>query len=93
MTQTEGILAWLKDGKSITALDALEQFQCFRLAARIADIRAQGYTVHTDMVKTRTGKKVASYSLGESTYSMLLTLRNQKLRERKEGEKKNAAIN
>lgn len=63
MTQTKGILKLLKNGKSITALDALEQFQCFRLAARIADIRAQGYKVHTDMVQTRTGKTVASYSM------------------------------
>jgi len=65
MTQTEAILAWLKDGKSITALDALSIFQCFRLAARIADIRAQGFTVHTEMVQTRTGKTVASYSLDQ----------------------------
>ena len=102
MTQTEGILAWLKDGKSITALDALEQFQCFLLAARIADIRAQGYTVHTEMVKTRTGKKVASYSLGESPYSLDIHFEKTAAKDLaklwtdvifKEGEKKDAAIN
>ena len=102
MTQTEGILAWLKDGKSITALDALEQFQCFRLAARIADIRAQGYTVHTDMVKTRTGKKVASYSLGESPYSLDIHFEKTAAKDLaklwakiilNEGEKKNATTN
>ena len=64
MSQTTDILDWLNTGKPITALEALDNFGCFRLAARIADIRAKGIYVNTDTVKTSTGKSIAQYSLG-----------------------------
>jgi|TARA_R110002110_G_scaffold101926_1_gene258741 hypothetical protein len=64
MSQTTDILDWLNAGKPITALEALQIFGCFRLAARIADIRAKGIEVTTDTVKTHTGKSIAQYSLG-----------------------------
>ena len=66
MSQTTEILDWLNTGKPITALEALDNFGCFRLAARIADIRGKGIEVKTDTVKTRTGKSIAQYSLGGS---------------------------
>ena len=48
MTQTETILAHLQSGGSITPIDALRLYGCFRLAARIKDLRDSGHKVHTD---------------------------------------------
>ena len=45
MTQTEQILAHLKRGKSLTPIDALNEFGCFRLASRILDLRSMGYDI------------------------------------------------
>jgi hypothetical protein len=61
-TQNEMILAYLKKGKSITPLDALNKFHCFRLAARISDLRNDGLNIATKYV-TKEGKNYASYKL------------------------------
>lgn len=62
MTQTETILAHLQKGGSITPIDALRDYGCFRLAARIKDIRDAGHEI--DMVLEGDGdKKWARYSL------------------------------
>ena len=63
MTQTETILAHLQSGGSITPIDALREYGCFRLAARIKDIRDSGHQVHTD-IETDGEKRWARYSLG-----------------------------
>ena len=60
-TQNEKILAYLEKGKSITPLDALNKFQCFRLAARISDLRKEGLNIATKYV-TKGDKTFASYS-------------------------------
>ena len=39
MNQTNAILQHLQKGEKITAIDALEKFKCFRLAARINDLK------------------------------------------------------
>jgi hypothetical protein len=62
MTQTEAIRAHLKAGKSITPLDALRDFGCFRLAARIEELRAEGMVITTEFA-FKNGKKYASYRL------------------------------
>ena len=61
-SQTALIKGWLLNGYSITQLDALNMFGCFRLAARIADIREQGLDIVTDMI-TVNDKRVANYYL------------------------------
>ena len=71
MSQKTKILEHLKKGKSITPLDALSLFGCFRLAARISEIRdiglQEGFTIKTEsfMVRNRDGetKPVARYVL------------------------------
>lgn len=45
MSQRERILAHLKGGKAITPLDAWRMFRCYRLGARIHEIRRRGYNV------------------------------------------------
>jgi len=63
MTQTENIENHLNNGGSLTQLDALNKFGCFRLASRINDLRKKGMAITTEMVKTGNGKSVASYSV------------------------------
>ena len=52
----------LEKGKNITALDALKNYGCLRLAARVLDIKNAGYNVDQNMVK-KNGKTFASYYL------------------------------
>ena len=59
-SQTALIKGWLLNGKSITQLDALNMFGCFRLAARIANIREEGLEIVTDMI-TVNDKRIANY--------------------------------
>lgn len=62
MSQADDILAMLGRGP-VTAVDALEQCGCFRLAARIMDLRAQGHDIETITTTTTTGKHIAQYQL------------------------------
>ena len=62
-SQNALIKGWLLNGYSITQLEALNQFGCFRLAARISDLRDQSLNVVTDMVTLENGKRVARYFL------------------------------
>lgn len=62
MTQNEAILEALKKGKRLTPLDALCEFGCNRLAARILDLRLAGHDIRSQMVK-RGIKNVSSYWL------------------------------
>lgn len=61
-SQITGILNLLKKGRRITPLDALRKFGCFRLGARIYDLRRLGYDIRTQLVH-RNGKQFAEYSL------------------------------
>ena len=65
-SQNTRIEAHLKEGRSITALEALHKFNCFRLASRINDLRRQGMNIKTDTVEiTSDGKqkRFARYKL------------------------------
>lgn len=61
-SQNALIKGWLLNGKSITPMEALNMFGCFRLSARIANLREDGLPVVTDMV-TINDKRVARYYL------------------------------
>lgn len=63
MSQLNQIRSDLDKGKSITAIDALNKYRCFRLAARINDLRNTGYPVDVIIVKSE-GKRFAKYSRG-----------------------------
>ena len=45
MTQNHIILTALKEGKQISPLSALQEYGCMRLAARIYDLRQDGYDI------------------------------------------------
>ena len=60
-SQNKAIKAYLKKGNSITAMQALKQFGCFRLAARIKDLKDEGMNIQKIMMKNTEGKRVAVY--------------------------------
>ena len=55
-TQESEIREWLMEGHCITPLEALERWGCFRLAARIHDLREQGLEIVTS--KGQSGQAV-----------------------------------
>ena len=61
VTQKNEIKFHLKMGFRITAIDALDKFGCFRLAARIKEIKDEGMEVDKVMVETINGARVAQY--------------------------------
>lgn len=61
-SQNEQILTYLSNGKRITPIQALNKFGCFRLAARISNLREQGHKIKTETL-TQNGKTFASYRL------------------------------
>ena len=63
MSQTEQILQMLRKGP-VTPMDALQKAGCFRLAARIEELKRAGYCITTDMVNEN-GKRFAKYRLIE----------------------------
>jgi hypothetical protein len=75
MTQKDIILELLRwnGAAGITALDALE-IGCFRLAARIADLRADGYEITSTMELTRTAKRIARYRIVEQAEQLTLVV-------------------
>jgi hypothetical protein len=61
-TQKVRILAWLQEGWTLNPMQALAAFQCFRLGARIYDLRKEGYDIRT--TPTPIGDKTfATYKL------------------------------
>jgi len=61
-SQNDRILEALKAGAKITPMDALQRFGCFRLSARIADLRVRGYHINNKW-RIENGKRFAEYHL------------------------------
>ena len=61
-SQCQLILDYLKAGGELTPIEALNKFGCFRLAARINDLRKEGHFIDT-VWKKRNGKKFARYKM------------------------------
>ena len=56
MTQCEDILEYLRENGSITPMEAMQEFGCMRLAARITDLRERGVKIRRTMAKARNRK-------------------------------------
>ena len=63
MTQVDQIRRHMEEHGSIDSMQALNRYGCFRLAARIYDLRGMGLEVDAQRWKTRSGKHVARYWL------------------------------
>lgn len=61
-SQEKQILIHLKTGKTINPLQALKEFGCFRLSARIRDAKDNGHNITTKMV-LEGNKRFAEYKL------------------------------
>lgn len=62
MSQETEILSHLKRHGAITPMDALRRYGCFRLSARIYDLRFRGYPIETTWVENG-HKRFARYVL------------------------------
>lgn len=67
-SQNDAIAKYLKEGGHLTPMDALNLFGCFRLAARIGELRKKGMVIDRKDVPVINSKGrivyVGDYSLG-----------------------------
>lgn len=72
-TQVELIRKHLEDGRRITAIDALNFYQCMNLKGRIFDLRSEPYNlpVQKNWIKLPSGKHIAQYYLLKQTIKRL----------------------
>jgi hypothetical protein len=62
-TQTDRILAILERGRGITPIQALNNLGCFRLSARIMELKKRGHAIRMELKEQPNGKRVARYSM------------------------------
>lgn len=53
LSQSEKILRHMKRGRTITQEQAVRLFKCYRLSARIADLKKKGYNIVTENVPNK----------------------------------------
>ena len=64
VTQKSKIMSHLQSGQSITPIDALERYGCFRLAAIIHTLKNDyGMDIKTELIKNKYGTKYGKYTL------------------------------
>lgn len=63
-TQIKAILANLQQGNTITGIEALNEFGCFRLPSRIYDLKKLGHKIDKETITLPNDKRIARYSLG-----------------------------
>jgi len=63
MSQTEKVLAYLKQGNSITSWEAIHKFRCTRLSAVIYRLREQGNSIIAQNLVSKNGTRYAEYTL------------------------------
>ena len=69
-SQKNKILFFLQlDSKGITPIDALEWCGCFRLAARISDLKKDGHNISSELETNRHGVRYSRYKLINNTLS------------------------
>ncbi len=71
-SQSTLILRALESGRKIDPMIALNDFGCFRLGARIWDLKQQGYDIQTEDYLTSSGKRVARYWLPDERQMRLI---------------------
>lgn len=63
ISQKEKIRKWLESGKTINPMVALNEFGCFRLGARIWDLRNEGMNIEMSLIDNGEGSKYSEYRL------------------------------
>ncbi len=64
-SQNRLLLRHLQMGGTITGIEALNLYGCFRLPSRICDLRKMGHTITSEFIKLSNGKRVKRYRLAE----------------------------
>lgn len=62
MSQSASIWAFLKDGGTLTPLQAYEKFGTLALHSRVAELRERGHPIKCEMINAN-GKQVGRYSM------------------------------
>lgn len=62
-SQNAKIRDWLESGNTLTPMEALQMFGCFRLASRIHDLRSRGLNIAMKKIHGQNGKRYAQYSI------------------------------
>jgi hypothetical protein len=62
MCQTDLVFDHLKREGTITPMEALKLYSCFRLAARIGEIRQAGHQIETVMISKRRKGQVVRHA-------------------------------
>jgi hypothetical protein len=75
MSQTQQILEHLKSidkatgqTRGLTAFEAIGLYRCYRLAARVKELRQQGHNILTIVKRDNTGKKYGKYYLNTNKH-------------------------
>ncbi len=66
LSQTKLIKEHFKQGKRLTALSALNDFGCFRLSARIPELKREGFPVESIWITLDNGKRIKEYYMGHA---------------------------
>lgn len=56
--------------EGVSPLMALDEIGCFRLGARVWDLKAAGHEIESRLVTTANGKRIAVYTLHEAPVQM-----------------------
>lgn len=62
-SQNRAILGYLRSGKRLTQLIALDLFGCMRLPSRIHDLKKAGIVIKDQFIKLANDKRVKEYWL------------------------------
>lgn len=65
-SQKAKIRKYLEEGETITSLEALKLFQCFRLASRMTDLKKDEVPFESVRIQTPTQKWVKAYFIPEA---------------------------
>lgn len=68
MTQCEKILQYMELNGSITQAEAVDRSHCYRLGARVFDLKAQGIPIKTETVY---GKRADGTAYSFARYSLI----------------------
>lgn len=66
-TQNQRILQHMQQGKAITPIDALNNYGCMRLAARIAELKKQGHAIKSYKRRSANGATFSIYWIENDT--------------------------
>jgi ribonucleotide monophosphatase NagD (HAD superfamily) len=69
-SQKQRLVKFFKSGKDITETQANHRFGIGNLSARIAELRAEGYSIYTNTLKTQKGETTV-YRLGKPNRTMV----------------------